>query len=142
MKVTIALDPNIILAASLENSHYEGLLSDIQNSQDYIRLAVDDEGVILNEFIALQTNDAIHLEVKDWLKRIIRQESRFIVNLPTSIKTNKYTWLCSIGCGTPIEQQLLDICTEQGRDIRLIVVGKDINHADFHPRRIHDQYVR
>lgn len=143
MKVTIALDPNVILAACLEDSHYEGLLTDIQDSQDYIRIAVDEDGTIFNEFAALRTNQAIHREIRDWLTQIMRQQSRFIQSVSAPLAKSKYDWLCDIGCGTPVESQLIGICAEKGRDIRLIVAGKDINHEHFHSRGLHsDQIIK
>jgi len=135
--LSLALDPNVYLAARLDHPPSEGLLDDLYDNRQCIRLVLDsDDGAILNAYEELVQ----HLTGKprERLLWLLENQKVLTRTLPVSTDCLRDGFLQQEGCNTPVEPHLLALCVPPGRDIRILAVGKDFAHDAWKHRGFHD----
>jgi len=135
----LALDPNVCIAASHNHPHSSGLLEDIKEVRDYIRLVADDEGTILGEYEHLA--EVLPEVQRKWLSWVLENKDALLRELPIPGFSTQEPTLCDIGCGTPVEPQLVSLSWEYGKMIKLLVVGAKFRHGDLRARGVHSKAI-
>lgn len=135
----LLLDPNVCIAASHKHPHSSGLLEDIVEDREYVRLVVDEEGVVLDEYECLLKK--LPEVQRKWLLWVLTNRRELLEELAIPNFPTHEPVLCSIGCGTPVEPQLLSLCWEHGSQVKLIVVGAEFRHEDLRQRGVHNKTI-
>lgn len=135
----LALDPNLCIAASCEHPHSSGLLRDIREDRDYLKLVIDKNGVILREYEDLL--EVLPEVQRKWLLWILENKHSLLKKLAIPNFPMHEPALCNIGCGTPVEPQLLSLCWEHGSKVKLLVVGTEFRHEDLRTRGVHSEII-
>jgi hypothetical protein len=136
----LVLDPNVCLAASLGHPSSDGLLDDIWENRDYVKIALDkDENTILKDYERLLP----HLNEKErkWLQTLLANRKHRTIELSAPKAHSQASFFDSEGCSTPVEPHLIALCVEPGRDARLLVVGRDFKHPQWRHRGTHNEGV-
>jgi hypothetical protein len=134
--LSLALDPNVYLAAHLGHSPSEGILDDLFDNRKLIRLILDrDDGAILEAYEELVK----HLtgNPRERLLWLLENQQVLARTLPVSVDCLRDGFLQETGCDTPVEPHLLALCAPSGRDIKIFAVGKDYTHTAWKHRGFH-----
>ncbi len=135
--LSLALDPNVYLAAHLDHPPSQGFLDDLFDNREHIRLILDqDDGAILEAYEELVR----HLtgDPRDRLLWLLQNRQTLARNLSVSANCLKDEFLQQEGCDRPVEPHLLALCVPLGRDVKILAVGRDFAHPAWKPRGFHD----
>jgi hypothetical protein len=131
--IQLAIDPNVCIAAQACHPHSKGLLDDIFENRDYVRIVMDD-----GEHKVRETFEEVHSKVSDryraWVSWLL--EGHQIIESPVTKIHSEHQLGESMQCFSSLETQLLGICGEYG--IPLVVVGEEYKHPDLFHRNIYD----
>ena len=133
----LAIDPNIPLAAALGHQSSDVLLEEIIENGDFIRIMLDEEEVIIQDY----ENLVPHLgEVGlGWLKWLLEDQDRRTKKNSTKHLLPIRSLLPNCGCEKTVEPELIGVCTLPGRPARLVVIGDHFSFArDLRHRGVHD----
>lgn len=129
----LALDPNICIAAAHDHSHSQDLLDEIFEARDYVQLAIDEEEqAILKEYQEILPN--LGERQQKYMQALFSR----LEMLPAPVDPIRAAYLDDKGCSTPVEPQLIMVCSMAGCSVPILVVGPDFTHAELRSRGIHD----
>jgi len=144
----IAIDSDV-MKASLTDTNCKQMMAQVWDKVESLRIAVDDKGVMLQEyyqfleqnFEAAETHPAIKL-LQDVL--LIRADPRrqIILPLPTEMPASLEKAIQKHNCTANIEPQLLALAANaKNLELRLLLAGTGIN-ARLRHRGLNDPQVR
>jgi hypothetical protein len=135
----LVIDPNVLLAAALDDTNAIALLREISQRYEYVTLGLDDEDAIRTAYSDL----ASYLrEDQQVLLNAIDRGTFNIVSLSAEKAARHKDFLQSLGCGTPVEPHLVAIASDDQSNVRLIIAGSEQIHSAWRSRGLHQQSVR
>lgn len=134
----LVIDPNLYVASALKHSSSLGMLEDVFESKDCVRLALDDlDNAIIKEYEVLAT--LVEEEnARKQLGWLLENQGALTERLSVNEDCLRSSYLSDVGCDTPVEPHLLALCTKRGRDIKILAAGRDFDHELWKRRGIHD----
>ena len=126
----IVIDTDL-MRASLTNSSCKQMMAEVLEERDTLRIAVDDKGVMIDEYYEFleqniedaETNPAIKL-LQDALLLRVNPMRQIMLPLPTEMPKSLENALEKHKCKTPIEPQLLAIAVNaKNLGLKLLLAG-------------------